>query len=496
MLHHKQSFLYLFFALIALPVFAQQTDAYKLSYSSAKKDVISVEATIYLQDSILYMGGYGEKAKQLPKYVKSIQAFNPEGRELPLKFKDSMKWIVQNFEPEALIHLNYELHVNHEQEEWSGGIDGIAYSRDYGIMTSGRSLFIMNGEKKKDILVEVKLPQEQIISTPWKKAGTIENSFLVPDQESLQESFLFAGTHEEIIMNRESFKLKFVLGGEALIREKDRIIKMANQLLDYYIELMGGIPVSPSGENLDQCMVIITENENIDGEVIGNHISMFMDPDGEPQSQMIGWFIFAHEFFHLWNGKSIQFEGTKSDWFKEGFSNYYTLKGLKQVGFINDEAYFAILNNLFYKRYINDPGLGEMSPVNSADEFSKDKHWGLIYGGGLFAGIASDMEIRYNSDNEKSLDDLMRYLYLEYAGKNENVDNPILIAKISEYGFKDFKEFFNSYLDGAGVIKLEPYLKHAGAKVEENEEALHIEPLPEKTELQKEIWAGMMGDKR
>ena len=492
MFHQQHYFLFALSFIISLSAFSQKADQYKLTYSNMNKGVISVTADIRLQDSVLYMGGAGEKARKFPKYIKNIKVKDAKGRLVPVKLRDSVHWILEGIQPDEIIRLNYELHVNHEQENWSGGIDGIAYVRDYGVMTSGRTLFLMNGEKKEDIIVRADLPKNYILSTPWKSLD--KNTFKVPDLESLQESFLFAGTHQEILINRGSFSLKFVFGGEALMKDKDRIIEMGNQLLDYYIDLMGGIPVSPSGKNLDQCLVIITENDNVDGEVIGNHISMFMNPEGDPQSQLIGWFIFAHEFFHLWNGKSIQFEGTKSDWFKEGFSNYYTLKGLKQVGFINEQAYLGIMNNLFYQRYINDPGLGEMTPVHSADGFSKDNHWGLIYGGGLFAGIAADMKMRYNSKNDRSLDDLMRYLYNEYAGKDKSVDNSILRSKITEFGFKEFDMFYSNYLEGKQTIELQPYLKYAGAKVEQNDQNLIIEQASDKTELQSEIWAGMMGD--
>ena len=65
-------------------------------------------------------------------------------------------------------------------------------------------------------------------------------------------------------------------------------------------------------------------------------------------STMISRFIFAHEFFHLWNGKSMVPDDQETEWFKEGFTNYYTLKALYHVGLLNDTAYFSVLNNLFY----------------------------------------------------------------------------------------------------------------------------------------------------
>lgn len=491
--HLKSSISSLFFLFLSTLVFPQKSDTYKLDYSLVKER-IGVEARIYLEDSALYMAGYGDKARKLPGYITNLKLTNSKNEPVAYRFVDSSKWVLEDVKPGDLVNLKYDLLLQHEKEDWAGGVDGIAYVREYGVMNSGRSLFVVNGKGKRDFMIDAVIPEGYRLSVPWVNSGEGNYSFRVPDLESLTESFLFAGTHEEILIERDSFGLKFVLGGESLLHQKDRIVTMANELLDYYIKLMGGIPVSPAGNSLEECMVIITENDNIDGEVIGNHISMFMDPEGDIQSQLIGWFIFAHEFFHLWNGKSIQFEGSKTDWFKEGFSNYYTLKGLKQVNFIDENAYLAIMDNLFYQRYINDPGLGSLSPVNSADGFSKDNHWGLIYGGGLFTGLAVDMEIRHKSQNLQSLDDLMRELFTEFAGKDTLVNNEILKERIRKYGFTGFEDFFASFLSGFETIHLQPYLKYTGAEVEQNEQHLKIEKLSERSELQQEIWTGMMGE--
>ena len=202
--------------------------------------------------------------------------------------------------------------------------------------------------------------------------------------------------------------------------------------MDYYIGLMGGIPKPRPGMELKQSLVLISQSENIDGEVIGNHLSMFMNPAGDPMDKMVGWFMFAHEFFHLWNGKTLRFASTTTDWFKEGVSNYYTIKALNQTGFVNEDIVLAMLSNLFYQRYVNDPGYGTLSPSRAASGFDKDNHWGLVYGGGLFAGIAMDMEIRHLTDNGYSLDDLMRDFYREYGGTEQLIGEEDIVTKANQ----------------------------------------------------------------
>jgi predicted metalloprotease with PDZ domain len=118
-------------------------------------------------------------------------------------------------------------------------------------------------------------------------------------------------------------------------------------------------------------------------------------------SEHIARLIFAHEFFHLWNGKSFTPSGEDSEWFKEGFSNYYTLKALHRIGYLTDESYLELLAGFFYQRYESDSAVGQQ-PLTRGD--LKHEHWGLIYSGGMFVAIAQDLQIR-------SADFFARYVY-------------------------------------------------------------------------------------
>ncbi len=393
------------------------------------------------------------------------------------------------------VELTYDMVLEHEQISWPGGIDGVAYKRDWGIMASGRSLFVMNGQGKQDIQVKVDSPGAWNISTAWQSDTLSKNTYRADNLLDLQESFLFAGFHEEVIIQRDGFTLNFVLGGEKVKGQASQFVNVASGVMDYYIRLMGGIPkgVGP-GTALKQSLVIISQSELVDGEVIGNHLSMFMNPDGDPMDQMMGWFMFAHEFFHLWNGKTLRFADTTTDWFKEGISNYYTMKALKQTGFINEDVVLNMLNRLFYQKYIHDPGYGSLSPSRAASGFDKDNHWGLVYGGGLLAGIAIDLEIRQRTGNTNSLDDVMREFYTEYGGSDETIDQTDILDKVNKIGNTDFSAFMKSYIQGTELIMLTPYLKYAGVEADTSANELLLTHLQDKTALQSDIWAGFLGE--
>lgn len=470
------------------------TDQYVIQFSASNPRLVTINAHITLADSLLYMSAYGPVPDKWPKYVTDLSITDEGGIEVNFEHRDSTVWLIKKLGRGNKVTLHYTVVLDHENEKWPGGIDGVAFVRDWGIMASGRALFIMNGDSAKtDIRVTLKAPQRWKVTAPWTQIDSDLHIYNVQNHLQLQEALLFAGTHEEENLMRNGFKLKFALGGNTIASNKDEYIQRAGAVLDYYIAMMGGIPKPEPGNDLSTVVVIINESEEIDGEVIGNHISLFMNPHAEPQGQMIGWFMFAHEFFHLWNGKSLQFQGTQADWFKEGVSNYYTLKALRHAAFIGEAEITMALNNLFYDRYINDSGFGHLAPSDAASGFDKDNHWGLIYGGGLFAGICMDMEIRHNSNNSRSLDDLMRQFYREYAGSNRTISNDDILQKVNSLANSDMTEFMDTFIRGTEEVPLQDYLKYAGVSVTKTNGQLSLIHNDDKSVLEHELWSGFTG---
>jgi predicted metalloprotease with PDZ domain len=151
------------------------------------------------------------------------------------------------------------------------------------------------------------------------------------------------------------------------------------------------------------------------------------------------------------------------------------------------------MNGLFYKRYVNDSGLGTLAPADAATPSLKDDHWGLVYGGGLFAGLCIDMEIRNNTRNQNSLDDLMRYYFNHFAATDRLINNDDLLQKANELGETDFISFVDTYVKGVATPPLEDYLCHAGIEVSRNDQQLLLQQRTQKTNLQQQLWKGFLG---
>jgi predicted metalloprotease with PDZ domain len=471
---------------------AHKVNGEKYLVRISEPDRAFIEYTFTVTDSLLTMSERGAKSleNRWGEFVHDLSAKSDSGDEISVTRLQGGLWLL-NAPRGQVVTLRYQVLLNHEDYEWSGGVDGAAYKRSHGVFYTGRSLFIMNGKNPQEIRVDFALPENWKATTAWNRFGSDLESYLVDSYSELTESMLFAGTHEELTFERNGFELVFALGSDFVIDKKEEYKEMAEGVLDFYIELMGGVPGKGAGAQLKRILVVLNSSAETDGEVIGNSISILEAEKADEMSQMISRFLFAHELFHLWNGKSFYPSDERCEWFKEGVSNYYTMKSLFHVGILNEEAYFNMLNAFFYQKYANDPGLGSIS-ISEGNE--KHDHWGLIYSGGMFAGIAQDMIIRSATNNEKSLDDLMREFFSEYGASGVSYSLEDLNKTLSELSGEDQSEFFETYVIGSAQIPLDSYLKLSGLSSEIKQNQLLISRKPGESEIQKKMIAGMLGN--
>ncbi|MCO6509611.1 MAG: hypothetical protein J5I65_02360 [Aridibacter famidurans] len=386
--------------------------------------------------------------------------------------------------------LSYVVDLKHEDHEWSAGIDGSSYVRDWGVFSVGRAFAVMNGRSDAGIRLRFEVPDGWRVSGSWRDIGAGE--FAVSGNDDLSESMFFAGRHEEFKVRRGEFELLFAVGGPKASERKAELSKLANDVLNYYSGLFGGMPKAPPGASLDKILVVVNPGPSTDGEVIGNHISMILDTSGDPMGALFSRFIFAHEFFHLWNGKSFYPASTDEEWFKEGVSNYYTMKALRKAGVLTEEAMFGVMNGLFFQRYSNDEAYGKkaISEVSSGDD--KHRHWGMIYGGGMFAGICRDVTIRKATAGGKSLDDVITGLFKDFGGSSEGYSRNELVSRIDKLSIGS-ERFLNDHVYGAGAVPIDVCLRDAGLDATITDGTLSVKRKANESPEEKARIAAMFG---
>ncbi len=469
----------------------QAPTTYRVTISAESPRVAVVEIALPKIVEELHMSerGAGQLEDGWAHFVRELSATDADGDELSLEKVGSRSW---RLESGALpIRVRYVIELAHDlEQDWPGGIDGAAYATDWGVFYTGRALFVVPDGQPDDLRVSFDVPDGWHASTPWDAFDGEGYGFDVGDEISLTESILFVGEHENVMIEKGGFQVLFALGGSSVTARKDEFRATAEETFSYYIDLLGDAPRPPPDETTSRILVVMNEAGVTDGEVIGHHISMLLEPDPGPMAQIFAQFMFPHEFFHLWNGTSIRREGPE-DWFSEGFTNFYTMKALHRSGALDEATYFNVLNGLLYQRYTADEGTGVISMRDAVSE--KDKHWGLIYGGGSFVAICHDVVIRRATENAASLDDLMRIMFDRYGGSAETFTAADVEALVSELSGVDQENFYTQHIYGVEPTPIEACLRDAGFQAEVIDGQLRVSRKRGATRLENSIIEGMLG---
>jgi predicted metalloprotease with PDZ domain len=178
------------------------------------------------------------------------------------------------------------------------------------------------------------------------------------------------------------------------------------------------------------------------------------------------WLSFvAHEYFHTYNVKRIRpialgpFDYDKENytdmlWVSEGFTVYYEDLILVRAGLMTRDQYFErVQKNI--QHYENSPGhLLQSAAEASFDTWIKGMNRGeyfsnttiSYYDKGAALGLLLDLKIRNETQNRRSLDDVMRALYQKYYKERKR-------------GFTD--EEFREECDSAAGVPLTEVFEYA-----------------------------------
>jgi len=191
--------------------------------------------------------------------------------------------------------------------------------------------------------------------------------------------------------------------------------------------------------------------------------------------------VAAHEFFHLWNVKRIRpgslepvdftkEQYTRALWFAEGVTSAYGAYTLVRSGIWSKERFYEDLGEQITEL--------ESRPANrwqSAEESSLDawlEKYSLYdgpdysvsyYTKGQLLGDLLDILIRDRTDNQRSLDDVLRGMNSEFAKQEKTYRDSLDIRLEAErVAGGSFEEFFREHVAGTAPLPYRQVLALAG----------------------------------
>lgn len=171
----------------------------------------------------------------------------------------------------------------------------------------------------------------------------------------------------------------------------------------------------------------------------------------------------AHEMFHFYvpNGFRVR---ENFDWFWEGFTRYVALTTLVRLGRLELTDYLAALGEE-YEAYAANAARARLSLVDaSPDKFTSRESNELIYRKGMLVAALYDLELRWQSQGKRSLADVLRALYQDYARRGREVGNSEVLGVLGRGG--DFGAFTRDYITGTREIDLAESLEPYGLVIE------------------------------
>jgi len=208
-----------------------------------------------------------------------------------------------------------------------------------------------------------------------------------------------------------------------------------------------------------------------------NSTSIGLRADAQKKNPEAGASVVAHEFFHTWNVKRIRpsvlgpFDYQRENytgnlWVSEGWTSYFGDLTLVRTGIITPEEFLGKLRGII-RREQNKPRRKEHSVFwasRNAWHRYRDEEGSRVdyYGKGELLGALIDLKIRHETNNKKSLNDVMRFFNRWFAERNvgfEEMDVERACTAVSNY---DFAEFFARHVFGTVDPPIADWLAYAG----------------------------------
>jgi predicted metalloprotease with PDZ domain len=439
--------------------------------------------------------------------VKNISASLSNGRVLPVTKSNKNIWRI-------VAGRNSSIQISYDVFADKKFVANSFLDATHGyIVTTSVFLYI---EGHLDVPVTVKVIPFSgwtDVTTGLEKVPGIANEFRASDFDILYDCPILIGNLEEL----PSFEINGVLHRFVAYNpgkfNNDAFISGLKKVVKAGIDLIGDIPykeytfigIGPGRGGIEH---MNSATVSFDGSGLDNPNEM------DRMLKFLG-----HEYFHNFNIKRIRplelgpFNYDRENrtnllWVSEGLTVYYEYLIVKRAGLMKDDDLMASFESNI-NTIENDSGRKYQSLAQSSYETWDEGPFGdkldgpdksiSYYEKGPLVGLILDLTIRNATDNKKSLDDVMRFLYRRYYKKLHRgfTDAEFQQACQDIAGVSLSREF--EYVYTTKEIDYTTYLAYAGLKISEEAEkdgkrSFKLSKLQNLNSLQSSIFHSWSGD--
>lgn len=422
----------------------------------------------------VWMPGYYQ-VLQYPEKVQNFSAITESGKEVRWEKANRTTWRVHHGS-ETSLNISYEVQANRRFVATN------FLTEEYGHLAPGGTFMYIAEKINQPATIRI-IPYRDWnqVATGLEPVANAPFTFYAPDFDLLYDSPILVGPLETLpTFEVEGVPHHFIgykLGDfdhQAFINDLQKVVEGAVKVIgDIPFEKYTFIGIGPGAggiEHLNSTMVSFTGSEELNTFAGRKRILSFL----------------GHEYFHHYNAKRIRpvelgpFDydhGSRTNmlWVAEGITAYYDELLLSRAGLVEGDDLIETFERTI-RNVETSPGRLFQAVTQASFDTWSDGPFGRrgdelnktvsYYEKGPILGLLLDFKIRHETNNKKSLDDVMRSLYYDIYKKEDRGYTEKEFRDIcEETAGVPLHEFFR-YVYSVDPIDYAKYLGYAGLKID------------------------------
>jgi predicted metalloprotease with PDZ domain len=411
--------------------------------------------------------------RDFSSHVQRVQAF-ADGKSVPIEKLDKLTWHVMG---SGTIMVRYDTF-------WDDpGPFNSQLNEEHAFINPAMILLYVPERRAEKSTISL-----QDVPPEWKVASAADLfdaeyshvhvvALQAASYDALADAPIEASKFEEFTLPDVTPSVRVVVHGDSW--KKHDVESALRKIVSYEVKLMDGAPY-------DHYTFIFHVGKAANGAGGGmehaNCTAIYVSSASYLQN------VSAHEFFHAWNVKRIRPASlepvdytremyTRALWFAEGVTNTYASYALVRTGLWSKQAFYQDLSGQISELEGRPAEQWQSAEQSSLDAwlekyalYNQPQRSVSYYTKGQVLGVLLDILIRDRTENQKSLDDVLRTMNRDFAreGKlyRDSLDIRLTAEKVSGAPMEDF---FAKYVSGAEPLPYTEVLARAGLELQQRE---------------------------
>lgn len=364
-------------------------------------------------------------------FIKYVAFSDPTG-DIEAEVTDLGEWLIRTAGPEVNFsyHINLQQAMKYQGEAWGGATTQM--DEDTAFINGSLSFLVpLIGNIGSPVEMQWKLPEGWHAVTPWTADV---DSMQIPSHYALVNNYYVAYNKGSMFRQRiRDLDLNTVWLGEGDINDYPDAAASIQKVVEAGLAFFGedsskeGITLILRDSNNQNRFRASTEANSIEF-----NFKRGMSFDRIWKDYRDGFLrLLAHEIMHTWDRREVKEAtnylhvrewGPDTCWMREGFTEYFAMLNLYRAG-LRDIPDFVNTMQAISESAAERNAEGRYTLTSACRVFfENDDALHFVYTGGAALAFYLDMNLRHESNGEKSLPALMRSFMSTYRYKEKTIE--------------------------------------------------------------------------